>query len=203
MSRTDYSEWLTPARLAEEERAWGDPQRATWPHFVRAIQDVMLFGEMQNAPIASMIEFGCGTGWVPAGLPPNVEYIGVDANPFCLELAHLKKPRRRFVRADVRYALSNVLLQAIAPVDLVCAFSFLKHFGLHEWDDVVHVVLQHGRWAAFSVPIADADRDEGAEFPHVWVTMARVEAALARTKHAIVGMNPLPWGETMVTACQP
>jgi len=191
VSRPDYSEWLTPERLAIEEKAWGDPATRTWPWFTDAI-----IAAAKRTPIQSIIEFGCGTGWVPQNLT-GFNYVGVDANQRCIRLAEEKNPTRSFVLADTR-----TFEFAEEMYDLVCAFSFFKHFALDEWSDVVRRVLEFGVNGLFSVPIAAADKDDGTEFPHVWVTKERIEIVVESAEHRIVQMTPLPWGETLVETCR-
>ena len=194
MTPPDYSAWLTPERLAVEEVAWTDPARATWPVFVDFIK-----ARRGAMSMFSVIEFGCGTGLVAAGLPDTVTYHGEDANAECVLRARARndgRPRRTFAIADVRAAWQYVA----GKYELACAFSFLKHFGLHEWDTIVERVLRPGRMGLFSVPVSLAgDRDEGLEFPHVWVTATRVERAVRRAGHEVRSWDALPWGETMVT----
>lgn len=186
MNLPDYSQWLTPARLAAEEHQWADPELRTWPIFVNWVLHVL-----QDANVLSMIEFGCGTGWVPKALPADLQYVGVDANPHCLALAMEKNPTRWFSRNDIRNP------QALT-FDLACAFSVLKHFGLHEWDAVVKNVVSAGHVCLFSMPVGPEDKEDGAEFPHTWVTAAHLQDAVAAAGHMVVRLEPIATGEHMV-----
>jgi len=138
-----------------------------------------------------VIEYGCGTGWVPQHLPVEMHYIGVDANLYCLQLALQRNPGRMFVYADVRREM-------VLTFDLACAFSFLKHFGLHEWDEVVAQVLRHGRYGLFTMPVGPETRDEGVDFPHVWVTEDRLRAAVNVAGHDVRHIEGIRTGEVMV-----
>lgn len=173
---------------------WSDPTLRTWPAFVEAIERVR-----KEHGIWVVKEFGCGTGWVAQGLPETLDYLGVDANAGCIERARRRNPgkRRQFTLGDLR-AFS--IGQYAGPYDatLACAFSVLKHFGLDEWDNVVGAVLRHGARSLFSIPLGTETKDDGVEFPHVWVTRERLESAVIGAEHVIVRTDPLPWGETMV-----
>lgn len=189
--KPDYSQWLTGGRLLQEEKLWGDPEHATWPHFVRGIEQAQ-----RVTRVDSIIEFGCGTGWVPLALPLELEYVGVDASEECIALAQQKNPGRRFDVLDIRQ--TPAIFDVEEPFDVSCAFSFLKHFELSEWDNVLALVVQAGWWSVFTVPLADHDYDDGVEFPHVHVTEERLRRAVEVAGREISAMELLPWGETMV-----
>jgi SAM-dependent methyltransferase len=163
--------------------------------FVAAITSL----RVAHTDIFAVVEFGCGTGWVPQGLPELVEYLGVDANAECITRARARNPgrHRQFVVGDLR-AFTTAARVATYDSTLVCAFSVLKHFGLKEWDDVVAAVLRHGMRGLFSVPVGPETKDDGTEFPHVWVTRERLQEAVEGAGHVIVQTALLPWGETMV-----
>lgn len=185
----DYSEWLSLERLQAEDIQWTDPTLRTWPTFVEWIWKVRQF-----APMESIIEFGCGTGLIPAHLPIIIGYVGVDSNPYCIAAAFARNQHcRTFYCLDVRTAELPK-----PPKRLACAFSFLKHFGLHEWDDILARVLSHGSWGLFSIPLGEQTLDDGVEYPHVWVDRARLESAVDAAGHVIVEIAPLPGGESMV-----
>lgn len=187
----DYSQWLTPDRLELEEQAWAGPDR-TWPHFVAAIDRLRA-----HTPIKSMIEFGCGTGWVPAALPETVAYTGMDANPGCVERARARNPNRTFVVDDLRS-----LTYVGAGFDLTCAFSVMKHFGLHEWPAVLKRVLSYGMLGLLSIPTGFETKDDGTEFPHVTLSESYLQEAVIAAGHDLVITAPLPWGEVMVYTCR-
>jgi len=189
----DYSQWLTYERLQAEETQWADPSTRTWPSFVDWIMKIADADE----DVQSIVEFGCGTGWVPANLPPELSYVGIDANPMCLALAMKKNRGRLFSLADIRD-------EHRLTYDISCAFSVLKHFGLHEWDTAVAKVLRCGvRYSLFSMPIADDTKDDGTEFPHVWVTEQRLVRAVEKAGHILMELVPLPHGEYMAVTTRP
>ena len=185
MTKPDYSEWLTPERLEIEETLWADPRQCTWPIFSGWIKRVA--GEVE---IQSVIEFGCGTGWTPSHIPARIQYVGVDANLHCLIRAMQRNPGRMFVHQDVRRPFELTF-------DLTCAFSFLKHFGLHEWDKIVRLVLSRGRYGLFTMPVGEETKDDGVDFPHVWVTHQRLVEAVNLAGHEITHAESIRTGEAI------
>jgi len=171
----DYSDWLTPARLAETEQEWAKMDRS---ELIEAI--------MEHKP-ERVIEFCCGTGWIPYDLPLNVEYLGIDANAGCIELAMKKNPTRLFTLSDVReFATTDVR-------DMALAFSCLKHFSLAEWDDIYGKVLRSGKRTFTSIFMGDYDNDDDSHgFPHTAVTQARVGRVVRENGHRIVKIFTLP-----------
>lgn len=171
----DYSEWLTPARLAETEQAWAKMDRS---ELIAAI--------MKHHP-KTVFEFCCGTGWIPFDLPLDVEYEAIDANEGCIGLAMKKNPTRRFGVQDVRE------FAGIEPVDMALAFSCLKHFSLEEWDGIYSKVLQAGKRTLTSIYLhAHNKEDPGHGFPHVAVTHERMERVIKENGHRLVQVFTLP-----------
>lgn len=170
----DYSQWLTDARLEVEEMLWSE--RRDEEQVPRARHLEMFCRKTQSTCV---LEFGCGTGWVPAALPEWVRYMGIDANPGCIELARQKNDSARvFEVGDLRTANPP-------EADVVCSFSLMKHFGLHEWEAVLQRKLSFGNYGLFTVLLADADRDDGTEFHHTWVTEATLRAAIRAAGHEL------------------
>lgn len=173
----DYSQWLTPARLAETEQAWAKMDRS---ELIDAI--------MKHNP-DTVIEFCCGTGWIPKGLPAGVHYNGLDANQGCIKLATEKNYDDRCFRTiDVRdYKVQE------DPYDMALAFSCLKHFSLAEWDDIYGKVLRSGKRTLTSIFLNPQDNeDESHGFPHTAVTIQRMERVIEANGHRLVKMFTLP-----------
>lgn len=182
--KPDYSEWLTPDRLAEEERLWGEVE--AYKVYAGLVDEALSLAELDPSHQPSVREIGCGTGWVPTAISREVQYVGIDKNPRCLALARAKNPGTHFVQADVRD------IDYATPADLVCSFAVLKHFGLHEWDALVTKILSFGRHAAFTLPVTDADSyDDGEEFPHVWINWHHLHRVLEQAGHRVVRSGPL------------
>lgn len=184
----DYSAWLTPERLAAEEALWAEVgiYRLYAEHVMRAVGD---------HDCRSIIELGCGTGWVPTQLPPSIEYVGLDANPECVTLAQQKNPTRSFFLADMRAFRSP-------PFDLACSFAVLKHFALEEWAAVLGKVLSLGRVGLFTMNVGPYDLDDFEQgFAHTWVTHMTLSDAVYAAGHQLVSAELLHTGETMVCTC--
>lgn len=185
---TDYSVWLTPERLAEEEKLWEEV--AIYRLYANTVIRVA-----QEERCSSVIELGCGTGWVPTCLPAGIKYVGVDANRDCLVYAALKDglPEQYFVLADIRSV-------ELAPADLVCSFAVLKHFALAEWREVVAKMLSLGRVGVFTMNVGPEDEDDFTQgFPHTWVSPSTLNAAVIAAGHEVRSMELIHTGETMVT----
>lgn len=171
----DYSAWLTPERLAETEIAWSKIDRTD---ICKAI--------MEHKP-GNIIEFCCGTGWIPAGLPPGMGYVGLDSNLGCINNAKRKNPERAFEVIDIRdFDVGFVR-------DMALALSCLKHFVLVEWDEIYGKVLRAGRKTLTSIYLGPEDVDEpGYGFPHTMVTHERMERVVEANGHRIVKIFTLP-----------
>ncbi len=144
---------------------------------------------MEHEP-KTVVEFCCGTGWIPKGLPHDVQYWGIDANQGCYDLAVKKNPDRNFMRKDVR----NVDVEKeLFPCDMALAFSCLKHFSLAEWDSIYSKVLQSGKRTLTSIYMRPRDvEDPGHGFPHSAVTMERVQRVIEENGHRLVKVFTLP-----------
>lgn len=165
----DYSEHLTPERLAEAEIGWAreklHERNAAW---VSA-----------KSGIESIIEIGCGTGLVGQILcDRGLDWLGVDKNPNCLALAAGRVRGDRLFRADVREVEPHGFLggdEDSEGFDAVCSFAFLKHFAWREWPQVFRRILAMANYHAyFDVLFASGSDpvDTGEEFPHLWVPVA-------------------------------
>lgn len=169
----DFSEWLYGDNFQKEEEAWarfneGDGHR----RFARHVN---------RLEPKSVLEFGCGTGWTASYLDCK-RYVGVDANPFCVRYASERCPDKTFVEKEFR-----AYKQEVKPtVDVVLCVSFLKHFGLDEWDTIFQKFLSYGRHAVFTMQIADRDFDDGVEWPHSWITEEHLAEQLVVAGHEMV-----------------
>ena len=161
----DYSNWLANHDLLKIEDSW--EKAKFYEQYVAVIKSVCA----ENA-LSTILELGCGTGWVPYQLGSGFAYVGVDSNSECVDLARRKNPGVVFVKKDIR----NFREGKVPPFDVVCAFAVFKHFGLHEWGEVFRNALSLGRFGIFSMSVSEEDHDDGREFHHVWVS----EETLAR-----------------------
>jgi SAM-dependent methyltransferase len=179
----DYAAWLTQERLEIEERLWAECRYYEW--YATAI--------LELGP-TSVVELGCGTGWVPYVLPASTKYVGVDSNAQCVNLARAKNPGRLFVEMDLRR------FRPQTAFDIVCAFAVVKHFALDE----VGLILQHmgrcGRLLVFTVPPAEEDFDDGVEFPHIHLSSSSLARLVQSAGRRIVTSRLLPNEELLVIA---
>ncbi len=171
-----YNKWLEE-HLEETEAVWAKLDRS---EVIAAIE--------KYEPL-SVIEFCCGTGWIPKGLNDATVYRGIDANWNCLAYARKKNPEvtRKFTHADVRE------IEVPVRVDMAVAFSCLKHFTLVEWDGVYAKVLQSGKRTLTSIFMSSQDEEnERHGFPHTSVTLKRVERVMKENGHRLVQIFTLP-----------
>jgi len=171
MEVKDYSEFLTAAQLKIEEQAWKEsaPYSSLW--YAGAVNTYLL----EHPECHSVLEFGCGTGLVPLHLPMAVQYVGVDKNKLCVERARAKNDHSRtFLWSDIRVC-------PYMSASIVCAFAFLKHFQLHEWNTVFRIFIEAAPVAIFTLPMTDAPRsveDNTKPFTHVTISHTRLNGQL-------------------------
>ena len=87
----------------------------------------------------SLLELGCGTGAVLAGLAPGLSVTGIDLSPEMLAIAARTVPGARLVQADI----TSFALGASFDV-VICVFDTLNHvpaFGA--WSEVFDRVHEH------------------------------------------------------------
>lgn len=183
----DYSAWLTPENLAEEDRLW--LACGYFRTYAGLVTEHLGSG-------LSVVEFGCGSGLVQTQLPENVMYVGIDANEDCVRLA-----RKRAAMLTGTHVISHADVRTVpvAEVDLTCAFAFLKHFALFEWKEIAANVMRPGRRSVFTIPVVESDYEDGTAYPHARVSEATLRAAADAAGHTISGIRWLPdIGETAV-----
>lgn len=189
MSLPDYSTWLTHDRLGKEETSWASAKL----HLTYAAHIALL---RSRFPIYHILELGCGTGWVPTQLTPDIEYVGFDKNEEALALARLKNlSARHFVIGDVRGLTKEGLNPLISP-DLVCSFAVLKHFGLDEWNSIFDKMVCLAPLGLFTMSLAKENRDDGVDFHHVWITEEWLNEALERNGRNLLYSTRAWQGET-------
>lgn len=172
--KPDFSEWLTPQRLIHEEEGWS--RSPANRRFERVVNDVLY-----NWKFSSVLELGCGSGFVALALPLTVDYVGIDKNPHCIALSRTKNPTRIFLHGDVRE-----LLQDVGEFDVVCASAFLKHFHLDECRMLIGLMLELGKATVFTKGIADRDYEDDYDFPHVWLSEKTLTSIIHAHGHKIV-----------------
>lgn len=168
----DTAEWYTPDRALTEEVAW-----ITGGHWKKHLD--FLLPRLAENSIKSIIEFGCASGLLAKELPEEIDYTGIDKYDWFLAKARRRNPSKRFTNWDARNWEDT-------PRDLAMAWNFLKNFALDEWDKMLARILAAGRQAIFNVQIAPVDLDDGVEYPHMFVSEAKVEKVVAASGHEIV-----------------
>ena len=176
MTVHDYSRYLTPQTLAEEEAAW--ERQGDQPMHAQLVTAAL------PHPSATVVEWGCGTGRLAAKLPAEVVYHGVDANPLCLALARERRPSGIFHPCDLRGAAGLV-----QDADLICAFAVFKHFAWEEWPWLCLQFLSVAPRAIFSQAIGPLE-DTGDSFVHQFVPLTTVFAVIQAAGHRILDAAP-------------
>jgi len=149
----------------------------------------------QRYDLRTMVEVGCGTGWVPTALDPSIVYLaGIDKNPHMLAYAAAKNPSKRFLQCDARDLTPPEEL-----ADLVCSFAVLKHFSLAEWPTILSRILSLGRYGLFTQHMLPETRDAmdvGEAFHHIWPTKAELARAVESAGHEIIALDNswMDWG---------
>lgn len=183
----DICEWYTEARVEAEEGIWTDGQH--YLENARRIEEACRVYRLHT-----IIEAGCGTGWVPTALPTSLTYLaGVDKNPHMLARARAKSPGIPFLKCDLRDLRASFL-----SADLVCCFAVLKHFSLEDWPGVLERILSVGQYGLFTQHVLSDGRprvDLGIEWHNIWPTYSDIVAAIEEAGHEI-----LEWDDTHIDA---
>ena len=115
---------------------------------------------------ASVLELGCGTGAVLAGLGSGLELVGVDLSESMLEYARRRCPDARLLRADITTLDLGERFDAV-----VCVYDTLNHVTtLEGWRSVIRVASAHlvpGGLLVLDVNTLGRLRDLGEQAP--WV----------------------------------
>ncbi len=181
MGRPDFSEWLTEERFLHENESW-EKDRV----FESYAQEINL--ACHSFKLKTILEVGCGAGFVPGDLDPVLIYSGMDRNPLCVLAAWNRNPKAEILLADIR-TFSHEL------VDLVCSFAVLKHFSLEEWPVILQKILSLGKYSLFTIQLREERLDDGEEYHHIWVQKKDLESAIRQAGHKIVSMK-LRWSGT-------
>jgi cyclopropane fatty-acyl-phospholipid synthase-like methyltransferase len=182
----DYSEYLKqPGMIDMIEKSWTTECKEIHDSYAKAVNDTL-----SKFKLKSVIEIGCGTGEVAKRLKLKkvndyIPYAGIDTNEECLMLARKKNPS-----ADMNFWKEDIRTFDAPRHDIVCAFSILKHFGLHEWNEIFAKVCSLGDFLIFNMPMLQQEgfdrKDDGTEFHHVWISYDVLYANLAMNGFTIV-----------------
>jgi len=172
----DVSEVLRGEALANEDKTW-----------LRLIHEKEhLAAALQRTLFTTVLEIGCGTGLYARILReafPQLDYLGLDANPEALLLARERNPSTRFTLADFREVNPTW-----KKFDLVCAHAFLKHFSIGEWPGLFTKFLGLGRAAQFDMQTARETLNDGSSTfgNNLWVPRSLLDTLLADAGHEII-----------------
>lgn len=197
----DYSGYLTEEeRIAKEEEGWAETE-----FYKRNAENIMIASrKFKLGDSFSLLELGCGSGWVPTVLPDSIAYLGVDNNPTLVEMAqHKNNRRRKFIQFDIREFSPSQLQRLTGKLrsDLVCSFAVLKHFGLHEWEKIFQKMLRLGVFGVFNIQLTLKEVfDDGVDYHHTWVSRNMVEKCVEAEGKKIVGSEILWSGELGIDA---
>lgn len=178
----DISDWYTPERISAEEPQW--EQGAAYKNYVQRILQVCRLYDLH-----SVVEVGCGTGWIPLALDSSLLYIaGIDKNPYMIDRSRKKNPGKTFIECDIR-DMGGLLVSA----DLVCSFAVLKHFSLAEWSARLRDILRLAPYGLFTQHVLLDGRssmntgDDG--FHVIWPTRSEVLQAINDAGHELLSLD--------------
>jgi SAM-dependent methyltransferase len=137
---------------------------------------------IEKYSVKSVLEIGCGSGHLAKLIPQSIKYIGFDKSLLAIKSAKSRRPSGTFITGDIR--------EAVLPhADLTVSWSFMKHFGLNEWKEVLEKILKQSPITLFSMPISSYTHDDGIDFPHVWVTEDYLLSALKEFGQKVINVD--------------
>ena len=148
---------------------------ATYVHFAR-FYDALMDDPLGNGArirgyldrhmpdAGSLLELGCGSGSILAGMPAALSLTGLDRSPQMLDAARAKVPAARLIEADMRTFALGERFDAV-----ICVFDTLNHVERFEdWRRVFERAATHlrdGGLFAFDVNTIGQLRRLGAAGP--------------------------------------
>lgn len=165
----DIWEYYSNKNLAlKEEEAWTETK--LYQNNLDFIQDSIKHIKAYNGEkIKTIVELGCGSGWIPKFLPLSIDYTGIDMNDIFLNLARAKNSvSRKFIKQDIRTVLFD------DKFDLSICFAVIKHFSLNEVNSIIEKVINLAHYSIIQVNIARENKDDGIDFHHTYLTGDRV-----------------------------
>ena len=175
----DISAYFIGQRAVDEEISWlmnGSYKKKT----------AIVNAGIEKYGIKSIVEWGCRSGLIAAGLPKAIPYLGMDTNEDWLEMAKERNRNcstRKFMLTDIRKNIADPepdWLNYSLARGVVIAFDFMKHMPLGEWDAILKRVLSCGRYCCFSAQVCGNDFDDGTRFHHVFVSKQHLAEAIQR-----------------------
>jgi SAM-dependent methyltransferase len=103
------------------------------------ILQILTYIEMYRPQTESILELGCGTGAILAGLGSGFSLTGIDLSPEMLEYATRRCPSARFIQGDITSFSSSEMFDVV-----ICVFDTLNHVTTFEgWLSVFQLVREH------------------------------------------------------------
>jgi SAM-dependent methyltransferase len=194
----DYSEYLKkPGMLEFIENSWLTEAKEIHDFHAEVINEVI---EKYN--LYAVIEIGCGTGNIAKRLITDKIYLGFDLNEDCIKLAIEKtgNKTRIFINRDIREFNKGDIKMLNGKKSLVFTFGFLKHFGIHEWNEIFAKVCSIGDYLIFNMPIAERTHDDGIEFHHVWANAIELKTQIE--KNGFIVLKVIEHGVEPIFICK-
>lgn len=104
-----------------------------------AIERVRGFIERYRPSAATLLELGCGTGALLAGLAGGMSLTGIDLSPEMLKIAARNVPNARFVEGDITAFSLEERFDAV-----ICVFDTINHLPRFDlWIELFGRVHEH------------------------------------------------------------
>ena len=103
------------------------------------IERVRRFVARYHPAARSLLELGCGTGAILAGMTPGLSVAGIDSSPEMLAAAARSAPTARLVRADITSFSFGTRFDVV-----ICMFDTINHLpSLKQWHAMFGRVHEH------------------------------------------------------------
>lgn len=169
VAQKDYTFWVND-NVEQTEKDWIENPKGHREQY-ETIADL----------VGPVLEVGCGSGCLAAYV--KNPYTGLDQSDKLLDLARAKNPSKVFALVNIRRVVPDTY-----KTENVCAFGFMKHFSLKEWDSIFdRLAAMAVKTLTIETPLSDTLWEElGYDFPHTFVTDSHVRRAAARNGFEVV-----------------
>lgn len=163
----DLSSWWTPDRIEAEDAVWR--RDGFYIQYAAEIRELM-----NKLGLKTVLEVGCGTGYVGNELKNEFDYVGTDGSGLMIQFAREKHPDVKFEVLNIRDMDNPAMVPNHGNIDLVCCFAVFKHFTLEDWPIILSNILGVAKHALIQVQIRQSGHpsvEDGAEVPHNWISV--------------------------------